>query len=210
VGGVVAADARTQITDLAAGDHACLTFGEREELLDLTAAFVRDGLSAGVRVVWLSDAMPTRAVSELTRRGIAVEQALETGQMTAAAWEGRLLSGQAFAADKAMGWLSGQMAACRQEGFPGLRVAMDMSWALQPVTGVEQLPEFERCVAAALAGTTVSVLCQYDREGFDPVTLASVAAFHTPVGRGGDLSPGRGAADLPPVRSARDPAGRRK
>jgi hypothetical protein len=33
--------------------------------------------------------------------------------------------------------------------------------------------------AAALAGTTASVLCQYDRDRFDPVTLASVAAFHT-------------------------------
>jgi anti-anti-sigma regulatory factor len=47
------------------------------------------------------------------------------------------------------------------------------------VTGVEQLPDFEESVAAALAGTTVSVLCQYDRERFDPVTLATVAAFHT-------------------------------
>ena len=34
-------------------------------------------------------------------------------------------------------------------------------------------------MAAALAGTAVSMLCQYDRERFDPVTLASVAAFHT-------------------------------
>jgi hypothetical protein len=33
--------------------------------------------------------------------------------------------------------------------------------------------------AAALAGTTASVLCQYDRDRFDPDTLASVAAFHT-------------------------------
>jgi hypothetical protein len=31
----------------------------------------------------------------------------------------------------------------------------------------------------ALAGTTASVLCQYDRDRFDAVTLASVAAFHT-------------------------------
>jgi anti-anti-sigma regulatory factor len=54
-----------------------------------------------------------------------------------------------------------------------------MGWALRPVTGVEQLPGFEAAVATALAGTTVSVLCQYDRERFDPVTLASVAAFHT-------------------------------
>jgi anti-anti-sigma regulatory factor len=64
-------------------------------------------------------------------------------------------------------------------GEVGLRLAVDMSWALGPVTGVEQLPEFEEKVAAAVAGTTTSVLCQYDRERFDPVTLASVAAFHT-------------------------------
>ena len=47
------------------------------------------------------------------------------------------------------------------------------------MTGIEQLPEFEEGVAAALAGTTASVLCQYDLDRFDPVTLASVAAFHT-------------------------------
>jgi anti-anti-sigma regulatory factor len=58
-------------------------------------------------------------------------------------------------------------------------VAVDMSWALRPVTGIEELPAFEEGIAAALAGTTASVLCQYDRDRFDPVTLASVAAFHT-------------------------------
>ena len=45
-GGRVAADASAQMTDLTAEDHACLTFGEAEELFDLTAAFVRDGLAA--------------------------------------------------------------------------------------------------------------------------------------------------------------------
>ena len=168
-----------QITDLTVNDHACLTFGDGEELFDLTAAFVRDGLSGGLKVVWVSEAGPGRATAELARRGIAVEPALAAGQMAAAGSEGRLLSGQAFSASRAMGWLSGQMAACRREGFPGLRVAVDMSWALRPVTGVEQLPDFEEGIAAALAGTAVSVLCQYDRERFDPVTLATVTAFHT-------------------------------
>jgi anti-anti-sigma regulatory factor len=108
-----------------------------------------------------------------------VESALAAGQLAAAECEGRLLAGQEFGAGRAMDWLTAQMAACQQEGFPGLRVAVDMSWALRPVTGVEQLPEFEESVAAALAGSTVSALCQYDREGFDPVTLATVSAFHT-------------------------------
>ncbi len=168
--------ADTQITDLTVNDHACLTFGEPEDLFDLTAAFVRDGLDGGLKVMWLSAATPDRATAELARRGIAVEPALATGQLAAVGFDGRLLAGQVFSADQALAWLAGEMQA---SGDQGLRLAVDMSWALGPVTGVEQLPEFEEKVAAAVAGTTVSVLCQYDRERFDPVTLASVAAFHT-------------------------------
>ena len=168
--------ADTQITDLTVNDHACLTFGEPEELFDLTAAFVRDGLDGGLKVVWICDATPDRATAELARRGIAVESALASGQLVTAGYEGRLLDGQMFSAGQAMIWLTREMQAC---DAAGLRLAVDMSWALQPVTGVEQLPEFEEKVAAAVAGTATSVLCQYDRERFDPVTLASVAAFHT-------------------------------
>jgi anti-anti-sigma regulatory factor len=172
----VTISADTQITDLTVNDHACLTFGEPEELFDLTAAFVRDGLDGGLKVVWLSDATPDRATAELARRGIAVDRALASGQLATVGYEGRLLAGQVFSAGQAVTWLTREMSAC---GEPGLRLAVDMSWALQPVTGVEQLPEFEEKLAAAIAGTRVSVLCQYDRERFDPVTLASVAAFHT-------------------------------
>ena len=168
-----------QVTELGAEDHACLTFGEPEDLFDLTAAFVRDGLAAGLKVVWLSDASPGQAAGELGRRGVAVESAMARGQMTAAGWEGRLLSGPVFRADAAVGWLAGELESCREQGFPGLRVALDMSWALRPVAGVEELPEFEDGIAAALDGSTAAVLCQYDRERFDPVTLASVAGFHT-------------------------------
>jgi hypothetical protein len=62
---VTTVGADTQITDLTVNDHACLTFGEPKEQLDLTAAFVRDGLSSGLKVLWLSDAAPAQAVSEL-------------------------------------------------------------------------------------------------------------------------------------------------
>jgi hypothetical protein len=175
----VTISADTQITDLTVNDHACLTFGEPEELLDLTAAFIRDGLAGGLKVVWLSETPPDRAAAELALRGIAVESALASGQMAAAACEGRLLAGQVFSAGQAISWLTQEMDNCREQGFPGLRLALDMSWALRPVSGVEQLPQFEEKVAGALTGTAVSVLCQYDRERFDPVTLASVGAFHT-------------------------------
>ena len=104
----IGADA--QITDLTVDDHACLTFGEPEDLFDLTAAFVRDGLACGLKVVWISDSAPQRATSELARRGVAVESALAAGQLAAAECEGRLLSGQEFGAGRAMDWLTSQMA----------------------------------------------------------------------------------------------------
>jgi hypothetical protein len=109
----VAADASAQVTDLTAEDHACLTFGEAEELFDLTAAFVRDGLSAGLKVLWLSDGGPGLAAAELARRGIAARPAMASGQLTAAGPEGRLLSGQAFRAEVAVEWLAGQLESAR-------------------------------------------------------------------------------------------------
>jgi hypothetical protein len=174
----MAADAGAQVTELTDEDHACLTFGEPEELADLTAAFIRDGLAGGLKVIWLSDTS-AGAVAELARRGIDPGSALARGHLAANACDGLLLTGQAFRARDAVGWLAGQLEASRREGFPGLRVAVDMSWALRPVTGVEELPAFEEGIAAVLAGSTGAVLCQYDREKFDPVTLASVAGFHT-------------------------------
>ncbi|MEV0585428.1 MEDS domain-containing protein [Nonomuraea sp. NPDC050310] len=168
-------DADAQITDLGLNEHACLTFGEPEELLDLTAAYVRDGLSEGLRVVWLSEA-PQDATIALKLRGVSMHPA---GRMDVGACQDELLTGQAFALEQATSWLHRQIEQAERDGCAGLRVALDMSWALRPISGIEQLPAFEREIAAVLAGTTASVLCQYDRERFDPVTLASVSAFHT-------------------------------
>jgi hypothetical protein len=120
----VTVGAGSQITDLTLSDHACLTFGEPEELFDLTAAFVRDGLSGGLKVVWLSDAGPDQVTAEPARRGIEVERAMAAGQLAAESGA-CLLSDQTFSAGHAVGWLIGQTAACRREGFPGLRVAVD-------------------------------------------------------------------------------------
>ncbi|MFI7439729.1 MEDS domain-containing protein [Nonomuraea indica] len=171
-------NAEVQITDLKVNDHACLTFGEPEELLDLTAAYIRDGLTGGLRVVWLCEE-PQGAMAELSRRGVTVRSATAAGSMDVVASGDGLLSGRSFAVDHAMGWLRRQMELTSREGYAGLRVALDMGWALRPVSGIEQLPAFEEEIATALSDTRVSVLCQYDRERFDPVTLASVSTFHT-------------------------------
>src|SRR6202042_3836970 len=83
--------------------------------------------------------------------------AMAAGQMATAGWEGRLLSGRVFSADAAIRWLTGQVKGSGQEGFPGLRVGVDMISALRPVAGIEQLQAFEQDLTAALDGGTASV-----------------------------------------------------
>jgi hypothetical protein len=61
-GSWVKAGADAQITDLTVDDHAFRTFGEPEELFDLTAAFVRAGrVCGGLKAVWVREARPQRS-----------------------------------------------------------------------------------------------------------------------------------------------------
>ena len=113
--------ADTQITELAVNDHACLTFGEAEELLDLTAAFVRDGLDGGLKVVWLSDATPDRATAELARRGI--DGGVRAG--LGAAGRGRLRGAAAGRSGVQRGRGDDLAGAAR---WPGLRATRACGW----------------------------------------------------------------------------------
>jgi anti-anti-sigma regulatory factor len=177
-GSPVPVSAHTQVTDLTLHDHACLTFGEQEELLDLTAAFVRDGLASGCRVVVLSDA-PQVGLATLGGHELAADAAVTAGQVVVVASADGLVGPSGFSAKRAVGWLRGQLADARRQGYAGIRVALDMSWALQPMTGIEELPVLEEEIAAMVAAAEMSVMCGYDRERFDPVTLALIAPMHS-------------------------------
>src|SRR5512138_601993 len=72
----------TSVEALEPGDHACLTFSDADERLDIVAAFVRDGLDRGDKVVCLTDMLPPDDLSaELSERGLPVESTRCSGQL---------------------------------------------------------------------------------------------------------------------------------
>src|SRR5205823_5491103 len=89
------------------------------------------------------------------------------------------LSGVGFRPARVLGELSGAIDHAVTDGYPGLRVAADMGWAADPVVGVEHLVTFEKQVSQMFADARVTAVCQYDRQQFDAVTLASTAAVHS-------------------------------
>jgi hypothetical protein len=162
-----------------AGDHACLTFTDGEERLDLIAAFVRGGLKAGHKVVCWTDAIdPDGLAAELADRAVRPGAAMRRGQLRLSPVSDSLLGGGAVTATAMMDVLSGELEAAAREGYPGLRITADMAWATRPVGAVEELIAFETKVVDLFADGRLCLICQYDRERFDAITLAFATKAH--------------------------------
>jgi anti-anti-sigma regulatory factor len=167
------------VDDLGAGEHACLTFSDEEDRLDIVAAFVADGLDRGQQVVCYTDTdSPAKLQDQLANRDVEIAGALDSGQLQVHTIEQRWLAGGAFSADDAVRALTEQIQAAERGGFVGLRVTSDMSWAVRPLPGVEELGAYETAVNELFAEGRLTSICQYDRQRFDAVTLAVVAQAH--------------------------------
>lgn len=162
------------VDDLRPGDHACLTFSDADERLDIVAAFVRDGLERGDKVICLTDTLSPQAFTgELASRGLRLGDRLGSGQLEVVASLREFVAAGSFAPARLVDRLHARI------DYPGLRIAADMCWAVRPVGGLERLIEYETEVTRLLAAGNTTAVCQYDRECFDAVTLASVTAAHS-------------------------------
>jgi anti-anti-sigma regulatory factor len=170
----------TTVDDLQPGDHACLTFTDADERLDIVTAFVRDGLDEGAKVVCLTDILaPDEMSRELSDRGLSIDAPLRTGQLQVVASAGTFAATGSFDPEHVIDSLRQRLDNADGNGYTAVRIAADMCWALRPVAGVEYLIDYELRLTQLLAGGPVTTVCQYDRQSFDAVTLAGLTAVHT-------------------------------
>ena len=164
---------------LGPGDHACLTFTDAEERLDILAAFVAGGIDHGDKIICYTDSIGVDELrDELVSRDVPVADPLEHGRLSVVrsdeAWR---QSGTPDAAAM-IDHLADELATADRQGYPGLRITADMCWATRPQAGAEQLLGFESEAGKLVADGRLTAVCQYDRQVFDPVTLAFAARVH--------------------------------
>jgi len=166
--------ATTPVDRLTPGDHACLTFTDPEERLDILAAFVAAGQGRGERIICFTDAIGVDGLrAELLNRG------LEAGRELTVVGSDRMWGGGSGPdAGTMVELLAHEMAQADRDGRAGLRITADMCWAARPQANAEQLLVFESEVGRLFAAGRLTAICEYDREGFDPVTLAYAARVH--------------------------------
>jgi len=169
----------TGLGQVGAGTHACLTFTDAEERLDLMAGFVREGLRRRDKVIcWSDELAPDAMIKELAARSVGPRAALCRGQLHVSAAGDSPLVRDGVGAENMIGLLSDELARAESQGYAGLRVTLDMSCLTRPTAAADQLIGFETGVAPLFADGRLCLICQYDRERFDAVTLAYAAETH--------------------------------
>ncbi|MEV0459646.1 MEDS domain-containing protein [Catellatospora methionotrophica] len=171
------ADAVT-VDEINPGDHACLTFTDPDERLDLVADFVADGLHRGQRVICFTDALtPDELSEELAMREVASVAAIDRGQLTLYTSQDAPAADGGATAERMVALIARERHQAARRGMPGLRVSADMCWAGRPIA-IDQLVAFEQQAASLFTDGRLTAICQYDRETFDSVTLAFATDAH--------------------------------
>ena len=167
------------VHDLVLGDHACLTFTDAEERLDIIAAFVRQGLEQGEKVICFTETYaPTALAGELADRDVPAGGSTARGQLEVRGTDDSWLVDGAFSAATMIDSLAATVERACADGYEGLRFTADMGWATRPVAGLEQLVVFESQVNELFTAGRLAAICQYDRTCFDSVTLAVATELH--------------------------------
>jgi hypothetical protein len=167
------------------GEHACSRYARDDDRDRIAAAFVRDGLVRGHKVVYLCDRedLPARAA----RLDHVAHETVGTpapGQLVVLATHDVYTRDGTFEVDRVLATARDEHARALAEGWPAVRFTGEMAWACDGVPGCDHLVEYERRLDGAPRDPTLTLLCQYDERRFAQDTLADVCVQH-----GVDFSP---------------------
>ncbi|MFC4947836.1 MEDS domain-containing protein [Pseudonocardia sp. GCM10023141] len=157
-------------------DHACAVPVSDEQLWEMTARFVADGLAAGEQVVYFDDGTVEAVLDRLSDDRVDIGGPIDGHQLEIVPPEAtrtalRSTTGQVR--EIVAGTIDGAL----QRGFSGVRMTGQLSYALERRGGVS-LAEYDAAMAEAILGKPASVLCFYDRRRFPEHDIEELRAQH--------------------------------
>jgi anti-anti-sigma factor len=162
---------------VAPGDHVCWIVDDDRVRADTIASFFIAGLRARHRVIYSGD-HPELVLSALRERGADPAEPLRTGSLVAGVPESSYLAAGYFDPEAVLnGWLAERDRA-RREGYLGMRVVGDMSWARRSVPGADRLAWYEAHVNTVISDGFVAGVCAYDKRVFDALDLREYMWTH--------------------------------
>ncbi len=162
------------------GDHLCVFVEGTDEATELIIRTVSAGVDAGHKIAVfagspVAQAVPAGGLPDGPRAGAGQVQVLPARQMY-------LPTGR-FEPERVLRSLARHTEQAAAEGYRGLRVIGEMSWALANPPGVDRLPRYEEQVTRLCLDGRVLGVCVYEWRRFDRDLLVRVACAHPAAAR---------------------------
>jgi PAS domain S-box-containing protein len=164
-----------QLAGLSAGAHVSPFYDTPAERMRALVPYFQAGLAQGEQCLYIAD---DASVDDLRAHGIGSDEDLARATVVVLTPRETYLRNGRFDSDEMFELLVERQAAARAAGFAGLRVAAEMSWALEPDIDSERLIEHEARLNEFLPATGIRVMCQYDSRRFPAGVLRDVLRTH--------------------------------
>jgi anti-anti-sigma factor len=160
------------------GEHACCVFRSDDDQAQLVGRFARDAVARRDRIFYLADRSDEASVAAfLDDAGIDGQALLGSGALQVM-HSSQLDLEDGFDRKRQLAAWRQLTAAARDDGYSGLAVLAEMSWALSRNVDLDALIEYEATAAPVFAGGELSAVCQYDARLFDGATLSRAGHAH--------------------------------
>jgi len=161
-----------------ANDHFALVYDDRAERLAAAVPFLRQGIDAGEKCLYVGDERSLETVADLLRdRGIDVERAVESGALVFESVADTYLRDGSFDPESMMEIYGAEIEAATAE-FEALRVVAETDWIVETGVPVESFMEYESRINDLFDDADAIALCQYDRERFPAEELIEIVRVH--------------------------------
>lgn len=164
-------DYMTSFIDMLPGDHGCVVYSRDADRRRVLQPYVRAGIRAGERVVYVTDEDWPTSVARLCGEDLALRRCVDTGQITVlASGAGRGEADEMHGLVEALAQLAAHSV---QEGYAGLRVAADGAALLGLSPALDSAADSP--LVDAVAGNRMLALCFYEAKAPHPPPDASDA-----------------------------------
>ncbi len=148
----------------------------------MAAAFVLSALGAGDRVAYVANGHAPAAIGGLLAQGgVDPEEPLRSGQLIVLELGPLSGSPDDSALDAILTEYRKEADRSRADGYPGLRLAVEMGDFIKTLGSLEEVARWEHAAGSTFADNGITALCQYDRRLCDASARKRIAAEHAAV-----------------------------
>jgi hypothetical protein len=159
------------------GDHLCLLYRSVEEQKNAVSPFIKQGLSRGELCLYIADEhMDPELADRLVSDGIDLLRLREEGTIQLSSRYQTFLRYARFEPSLMMEFFERLLNETLAKEFSGLRIMIDMSWALS--IGCDQLLTFEALLNDHMTPWKMTTLCQYPIDRFAARVLEDALRTH--------------------------------